>query len=121
MATPSRSGHYIVPAPTWAKARALRLDPGFAPRFSGRLDAQPLYWQSPGATAGVLIVATENDAVAAIGAISGRKVWTRSLGRPAPRSDLVCGNIDPVGITGTPVIDAPSQTLYLNAMASPIG
>lgn len=33
-----------------------------------------------------------------------------------------CGNIDPLGITGTPVIDAPSQTLYLDAMvAEPAG
>ena len=117
----SRRGLYVVPALSWTRARAVRLDPGFAPRFSGQLYAQPLYWQPRGATAGLLIVAIENDTVAAIDAVSGRTVWTRSLGRSVPLSNLPCGDIDPVGITGTPVIDAPSQTLYLNAMASPIG
>jgi hypothetical protein len=112
-----RSGHYVVPALTWARAPGIHLDPGFAPRFPGRLDAQPLFWQPPGAAAGLLIVATENDIAAAIDAGSGNTLWTRRLGRPVPLSDLLCGDIDPVGVTGTPVIDAPSQTLYLDAMA----
>jgi hypothetical protein len=114
----SRSGHYVVPALSWARARAVRLDPGFAPRFSGHLYAQPLYWQPRGATAGLLIVATENDTVAAIDAVSGRTVWTSRFGPSVPGADLPCGDIDPVGITGTPVIDAPSQTLYLDAMVN---
>ena len=33
-----------------------------------------------------------------------------------PLDQLACGNIDPMGITGTPVIDPASGTLYLNAM-----
>jgi hypothetical protein len=115
---PGRSGHYIVPGLSWARAPAVHLDPGFAPSFSGRLDAQPLYWQPPGAGTGLLIVATENDTVAAIDAASGRETWRRWLGRPVPASALGCGNIDPVGVTGTPVIDAPSQTLYLDAMVN---
>jgi hypothetical protein len=115
---PSRSGRYVVPALTWARARALHLDRGFAPRFSGHLYAQPLYWRPPGAAAGLLIVATENDIVAAFDTASGRTVWTRRLGSPVPRSGLPCGDIDPVGITGTPVIDALSQTLYLDAMVN---
>jgi hypothetical protein len=119
---PGRSGHYIVPALSWARARGIRLDPGFAPRFSGRVDAQPLYWQPPSVAGGRLIVATEGDIAAAIDAGSGKTLWTRSLGRPVPVSALGCGNIDPVGVTGTPVIDAPSQTLYLDAMvAEPSG
>ena len=32
-----------------------------------------------------------------------------------PASDLPCGNIDPSGITGTPVIDAAAATLYVVA------
>ncbi len=115
---PGRSGLYVAPALSWARARGVRLDLGFAPRFRGRLDAQPLYWQPPDAAAARLIVATEDDIAAAIDAGSGTTLWRRSFGRPVPLSDLPCGDIDPVGVTGTPVIDAPSQTLYLDAMAA---
>jgi hypothetical protein len=115
---PERSGAYVVPALDWARARSVHLDKAFAPRFSGHLYAQPLYWQPPGAAAGQLIVATEDDIVTAIDAGAGRTLWTRSLGRPVPLSALECGNIDPLGITGTPVIDARTATLYLDAMAA---
>jgi hypothetical protein len=116
---PGRSGRYVVPLLTWARAGSLALDTGFAPDFSGQLYAQPLYWQPPGAMAGVLIVATENNIVTAIDSVSGATVWTSSLGPPVPVADLACGDINPVvGVTGTPVIDAPSQTLYLDAMVN---
>jgi hypothetical protein len=43
------------------------------------------------------------------------EIWTRSLGKPVRRSALACGNIDPLGITGTPAIDARAKALYLDA------
>jgi outer membrane protein assembly factor BamB len=106
----SRSGNFAVPGLTWERARGLHLDPGFHPRFPGHLYAQPLFWQ------GRLIVATEDDEVAAIDARNGRPAWHRALGRPVPLSALPCGNIDPLGITGTPVIDAARRTIYLDAV-----
>src|SRR5437588_42235 len=111
-----RSGNFIVPALNWERARALHLDPSFYPQFTGHLYAQPLYWQPPASGSGVLIVATENDDVHAIDAKSGSQLWTRSLGRPVALSTQPCGNIDPLGITGTPVIDEATQTVYLAAM-----
>lgn len=107
-----RSGNFIIPGLTWARAKALRLDPNFAPRFAGHVYAQPLFWQ------GTLIVATENDTVVAIDAGSGRIVWTRSLGRAVLLRTQPCGNIDPLGITGTPAIDEASRSLYLDAMVA---
>src|SRR5204863_2819601 len=47
---------------------------------------------------------------------SGSQLWTRSLGRPVALSTQPCGNIDPLGITGTPVIDDATQAGYLAAM-----
>jgi hypothetical protein len=117
-ADPARSGNYVVPALDWARARGLHLDTGFAPSFSGHLYAQPLYWQRPGTAGGQLIVASEDNTVTAIDAHSGRTAWSRRLGRPVPLSAMQCGNIDPLGITGTPLIDAASATLYLDAMTS---
>lgn len=113
---PARSGNFILPALTWQRARSLHLDQAFQPRFAGHLYAQPLYWQPPGSATAMLIVATEDNGVHAIDARSGREIWSRSLGRPVPLSTQPCGNIDPLGITGTPVIDPATQSLYVAAM-----
>jgi hypothetical protein len=113
---PDRSGNFTIPALTWERARSLRLDPSFQPQFSGHLYAQPLYWRPPGSASGALIAATENDDVYAIDTKSGSLLWTRSLGRPVALSAQPCGNIDPLGITGTPVIDEATQAIYLAAM-----
>jgi hypothetical protein len=110
-----RSGHYVVPGLTWARAQTLHVDTAFRPRFAGHVYAQPLFWRPPGATSRLVIVATESDTVAAFDADTGRTVWQRSLGRPAPSAALPCGNIAPLGITGTPAIDAARQALYLDA------
>ena len=40
----------------------------------------------------------------------------QSAGQPVPRAALPCGNIDPLGVTGTPVIDERTHALYLDAM-----
>lgn len=112
---PDRSGHFVVPSLTWDRARSLRLDESFKPRVSGHVYAQPLYWRSPDFSTGMLIVATESNVVHAIDAGSGKEIWRRSLGRPVRRSSLPCGNIDPLGVTGTPVIDRSSATIYLDA------
>jgi outer membrane protein assembly factor BamB len=60
-------------------------------------------------------VATEDNVVQAIDAGIGTEVWRRSLGKPVARSSLPCGNIDPLGVTGSPVIDEASEGIYLNA------
>lgn len=111
-----RSGNFVVPSLSWERVRNIRLDPGFQPRFAGHFYAQPLYWQPPGSGAGILVVATEDDTVHAIDAGSGKEVWSRPLGRPVPLSTQPCGNINPLGITGTPVIDEAEQAVYLDAM-----
>lgn len=111
----ARSGHFVVPGLTWEKARGLRLDARFAARVAGHLYAQPLTWRAPGANT-MIITASEDDVVQAFDAQTGNELWRHAVGRPVPRSSLPCGNISPLGITGTPVIDAATEAVYLNAM-----
>src|SRR6516225_8120521 len=111
----SRSGHFVVPALSWEKAKSVRLDRTFEARVAGPLYAQPLYWRPPGSNSGILLVATENDVIQAIDATTGKELWRRVVGRPVFRSSLPCGNINPLGITGTPVIDPATQAIYFDA------
>jgi hypothetical protein len=111
----SRTGNFVVPTLSWEKARSLHLDRTFDARVAGPLYAQPLYWRPSGSSTGMLFVATENDIVQAFDATSGKELWRRMVGRPVPGSSLPCGNIDPLGITGTPVIDPATQAIYFDA------
>ena len=77
-----------------------------SPQLDGLVYAQPLL------TGGRVFVATENNTVYALDAASGSPVWSQHLGDPVPRSTLPCGNIDPTGITSTPVIDPQAGILY---------
>lgn len=70
----------------------------------------------------VLYVVTERDLVYALDAADGRRLWGPvSLGLPVSLESLPCGNIDPVGITSTPVIDRASSTLYTVGLTTPDG
>jgi PQQ enzyme repeat len=64
----------------------------------------------------IVIVATENNTVYGLDDASGNIVWKTHLGAPVPSSLLPCGNINPVGITGTPVADPVAGILYVVGM-----
>jgi hypothetical protein len=68
---------------------------------------------------GIKIVATENNSVYRI---SGNKVvWRHHLGTPVALSSLPCGNINPLGITGTPAYDrATRSVVVVTELANPI-
>jgi outer membrane protein assembly factor BamB len=111
----ARSGHFVVPGLTWEKARALRPDASFAARVAGHLYAQPLAWRAAGSST-MLITASEDDVVQAFDGQTGSELWRRAVGTPVARGSLPCGNISPLGITGTPVIDPASEAIYFDAM-----
>jgi hypothetical protein len=110
----NRSGLYVAPTLTWTKAPSVRLDSGLHAGVDGWVYAQPLYWAPPTGAAR-LIVATEKNFVYALNADTGAQIWARSLGAPVPLSALPCGNINPMGVTGTPVIDPVAGIVYLEA------
>ena len=111
----SRSGNFVVPALSWEKASSVHLDRMFDARVAGPLYAQPLYWRPSGSNTGMLFAATEDDVVQAFDATTSKELWRRAVGRPVRRSSLPCGNINPLGITGTPVIDPATQAIYFDA------
>jgi hypothetical protein len=113
---PSRSGTYVMPGLTWERASGIHSDPAFDGHVEGHIYAQPLFWQSPKTNRQLLLVATEDDVVYALDAATGKVVWRKSLGRPVKYSALPCGNISPLGVTGTPVIDDVKAAIYLDAM-----
>ena len=89
------------------------------PAASGRLTATRIkldgaVYASPIVVAGTVVVATEHNVVYGLD-LDGRQRWKASLGAPTPRSKLPCGNIDPLGITGTPVYDGTTGSVFLVA------
>ena len=60
----------------------------------------------------LVIAATENDSLYGLDQATGQVIWRTHVGTPVPLSDLPCGNIDPLGITGTPVYDPASGLVY---------
>ncbi|HEY1934444.1 MAG TPA: PQQ-binding-like beta-propeller repeat protein [Acetobacteraceae bacterium] len=111
----ARSGHYSAPGLTWAAASHLAPDPGFDGRIPGHVYAQPLFWQPPAGGPGLVVVATEDNIVLALDAATGKPAWQHRLGAPVPATALPCTNIDPLGITGTPVIDPARGAIFLDA------
>jgi outer membrane protein assembly factor BamB len=64
---------------------------------------------------GRVIVATEGDSVYALEPGTGQVGWRQHLGTPVPLSSLPCGDIDPLGISSTPVYDPASGSLFVVA------
>ena len=95
----------------------------FADPVDGLIYAQPLYVPNlsiAGGAHNVVFVATEHDSVYAFDADSaGAPLWFTSLipigASTVPPNDVGSTVFPEVGITGTPVIDASSGTLYVVA------
>lgn len=96
----------------------------FSVTVDGYVYAQPLYLSNvtiAGIAHNVLYVATEHDSLYAIDADKGTILWQISLipsggSTVNSVSDLDCRDLMPeIGITGTPVIDTTTGTIYLVA------
>ena len=112
---PSRDGMYIDAAFTPAAAASLMRDVSFDGTISGRVYAQPLYIEG-GQHGPMVIAVTESNNVYALNATTGAVIWQRSDIGPPVSSGLPCSNINPVGITGTPVLDLASRRIFFDAL-----
>jgi hypothetical protein len=114
----SRDGLYIDAAFTLGNAPNLARDMGFDGTISGHVYAQPLYIEG-GPNGAMVIAVTESNNVYALHADTGTVIWSRTdIGTPAPEGSPCPGNIMPVGITGTPVVDLASRSLFFDALIS---
>jgi hypothetical protein len=111
---PSRDGLYIDPAFTPANAANLTRDLNFDGTISGHVYAQPLYIEG-GPDGPMIIAVTELNNVYALNATTGLPIWSRTdIGPPVPSTP--CGGFNPTGITGTPVVDLISRSLFFDAV-----
>jgi outer membrane protein assembly factor BamB len=75
-------------------------------RLDGAVYGQPL------AVGGLVIAATEGDSIYGLDRATGQVRWRTHVGTPVPLASLPCGDIDPLGITGTPVYDPATRLVY---------
>lgn len=59
-----------------------------------------------------VIVATEGDSLYSLDKSTGQVQWRTNVGTPVPQSELPCGDIFPLGITGTPVYDPATGLVF---------
>jgi polyvinyl alcohol dehydrogenase (cytochrome) len=117
--TSSTTGRY--PAAAWPQfdqnaartgiAHGLRAAGALTTAWTAPLDGA-VYGQ-PLVVGGDVIAATENDTVYAISRATGKTIWSTHVGTPVPQSALHgCGDIFPLGITGTPIYDQSNGLIY---------
>jgi outer membrane protein assembly factor BamB len=111
--TPARSGDW----PTYHRDTART---GVAPHFptpgtphvTWRSKLDGAVYGQPLVLGDTVLAATEHDTVYALDAGTGKIRWKRHLGSPVPGSKLPCGDIDPLGITGTMVYDPATSRVF---------
>ncbi len=104
--TASRAGHA-------AHRVGTPLEPAWTKGLGQAVYGEPLVVGS------TLIVATEGNRVFGLNARTGHVRWKTGLGSPQPLNGLPCGNIDPLGITGTPAYDPKTGSVF--AVAETVG
>jgi polyvinyl alcohol dehydrogenase (cytochrome) len=111
-ATDTWPGYHANLSRTAAVPAGSPLDPAH-PAWTADLGAA-VYGQ-PVAADGRIFAATEGDRVVALDPHDGKVLWSTSVGTPL--TDVVsvagCGDIDPLGITSTPVVDTATGTVYV--------
>src|SRR5690242_14149649 len=97
---PAHTGFAVAAPP------AGRLSIAWTRGLDGAVYGQPLV------VGGLVIAATEGDSIYGLDRATGRVRWRAHVGTPVPLASLPCGDIDPLGITGTPVYDPATRLVY---------
>ena len=117
---PNRDGSFVQPTLTKAKAATMAPQTGFAPNLNAsavkggnNVWASPLYLQNGPNGKGVFFAVTTGNDVYALDETNGATVWTHNIGSSPTANGVSCGNIHPLGILSTPVIDATAGVIYV--------
>jgi outer membrane protein assembly factor BamB len=94
-------------APGMPAAGPLRL--AWSANLGGEVAGQPII------VGDTVVAATEQDIVYGLSRGSGTVLWHTSVGSPVPLSQQPCGNLNPLGITSTPVYDPVTGLVYVVA------
>src|SRR5262249_58254277 len=78
----------------------------------GRRGLDGAVYGQPLIIGGLVSAATVGDSVYGLDRATGQVRWRAYVGTPVPLASLPCGNIDPLGITGTPVYDPATKLVY---------
>jgi outer membrane protein assembly factor BamB len=82
-----------------------------SPALDGAVYAEPLVYN------GFVYTATLSGTVYALNQSDGTVAWSKNVGAPHPKDETnvtLCGNIDPMGILSTPVIDQVANRIYVS-------
>jgi outer membrane protein assembly factor BamB len=83
-----------------------------APAVAWRATLDGAVYASPLVVGGVVVAATEGGSLYALDGSTGAVRWRTHLADPVPGGDLPCGDIDPIGITGTPAYDPATGQVF---------
>jgi hypothetical protein len=109
----SRDGHFLQPTLTKARAPMISRDTTFAGTFTGSMFASPLFLEDGPGGKGLFFAVTTGNDVLALDETTGAVTWMKNIGSSPQSSGAGCGNIHPIGILSTPVIDAKSRTIFV--------
>jgi hypothetical protein len=116
----NRDGFFVDPKITAAAAAGFTRDTTFDGTVTDNVYASPLYVENGVGGKGTFYVATEGNNLYALDETTGKPVWTKpaNFGTPANQSGAGCGNISPIGISGTPAIDLATRLIVFSAASA---
>jgi hypothetical protein len=109
----SRDGHFVQPSLTTAAVATFARDAAFVAAFDGAMYASPLYLKNGPAGKGAFFAVTTGNDVLALDESTGAVLWKTNIGASPIGTGAGCGNVLPLGIVSTPVIDEAAGTIYV--------
>jgi outer membrane protein assembly factor BamB len=88
-----------------------RLRVAWSRKLGGAVYGQPLV------IGGTVVAATEHDEVYGLNRSTGAVLWKTKVGTSLPLAEQPCGNINPIGVTSTPVYDPQTRLIYVVAQS----
>jgi outer membrane protein assembly factor BamB len=118
----NRDGFFVDSALTEAKAATFVRDTTFNGSIksldagaSGHVYASPLYVENGVSGKGTFYLATEDGTIFALDETTGAIVWATNVAPAPTQTGAGCGNINPIGVSGTPAIDLATRLIVFDS------